>query len=336
MRRSICVTTAVLVLVGFAAHGLADPYTSATTETAPGVDTLITRPTTSAVSAALSTKEKNTEFKATFLPAQFVEHPYDWYFSEARVVLLADTASSLTRISISTGYNPFSLRSSRGDAAIAATSHDCDGVEIGQELEDCNNRRTAAQWPILNSGWIPSLFLTLSYDVYPFGKAASESDPTQQVDLEWDGGPSGQLSIEFRPCEMLRASAWTSLKHTRADGKPGSEKASYIGGGATFSAIAWSFMQKDAVDFPDDYVQEGFVPGIGAGMSLQFLQCDGDEQCAKQRTLQWSVTPFLDILGSSKVQVRLSLPITRFESVDKKTGTDIAGTFSIAGSIGAP
>lgn len=336
MHRKVIVTVILCYSATFnVARAELENYTSASPEPVAGVDALIVRPTLTAVSAALSTKDNNTEFKATFLPAQFIDREYEWPFSEARLVLLSDTSTSLTRVSVSTGYNPFSLRAPRGGAAIEATQKACEGIDPGPEEEKCNDRRTAAQWPLLNRGWLPSVYLTLSYDFYPFGEVPSETMPAQQVDLEWNGGPSAQLSFEFRPRERVRLSGWGTAKRVRSEGKPGTELANYLGGGMSVSTIAWSFRPEEDGKFSKDYIQEGFIPGLGLGCSLQGSRCDGEEDCLKLRTSQWSITPFIDVLASAKLQFRISVPITMFNAVDKN-GTDVAGTFSVAGSIGTP
>jgi hypothetical protein len=306
-----------------------------------GVDTLVSPLTTTSLSAALSTNQRNTEFRATFLPAQFIDRKYSFLLSELRFVLLADTSSSVTRIAVSTGYNPFAIGSDRGgDIIRRAVAHAaCSNAGLGDALTWCNNRRKTEQWKEINSGFRPAVLFTGSYDLYPYGKSPDPNNPTQQVALEWNGGGAGQLSFEFRPQQHWRAQLWGSAKYIRPDGNAGSELSRVLGGGFTLSWIAWDFLPEKPVkstDYPEDYIREGFIPGVALGTSIQIMQCNGEEECAKQRTSQWSATPYVDILVSTKLQLRISVPITRFKAVDAEDGTDIAGTLNIAGSLGTP
>jgi hypothetical protein len=83
-----------------------------------GVATQIAPTQVDLAAAAVSTKEKGTEFKATFVPAKLFDSGYVDVLSESKFVLTSD--GSLTRIGYGVAYNPFALRSKR--AAEIATS----------------------------------------------------------------------------------------------------------------------------------------------------------------------------------------------------------------------
>lgn len=311
-------------------------------EAVPGVDALLTRLTSTSLSTALSTKEKNTEFRATFVPAEFLDVKYRSLFSELRLVLLANTDTSLTRVSVSTGYNPFAPGSARSREAFrSAMAHaGCD--TLGAAMVDCHRRLTRGYWRRLHGGWTPAVLVTGSYDFYPYGRVPDEMDMAKQVALEWNGGPSGQLALELRPHERWRMQAWGTARYVRPDGKPTSSLSTVVGGGLTISGLVVSFLPKDPADaagkvseLPAEYMEQGFIAGIGLGASIQLTHCNGEDKCSKGRTDELSVTPYIDILASSKVQLRLAVPITRFTSASG-SGAEVAGTFSIAGSLGTP
>jgi hypothetical protein len=301
-----------------------------------GVDQLLTSATLTSLTAGLSSQDKSTELRVVVVPSQFVDVAYVPLFSELRVVAVADSASSALRLAVSTGYNPWSFRGYPGKRVIEQSNDDfdCSNLAPGtQAMANCNNRRTAAQWRALRRRWIPSVFATLGYDLYPFGRQPDAADPTREVELQWNGGVTGQLALELRPGELARLSLWGTAKYARPDGAPEAKLARYLGAGATVSFLAWPLLSEAERTQSADYRRDGFLPGVGLGASFQVSRCDGQEKCAKLRTSQWSVSPFLDILASASLQLRLSVPITRYEAVDSD-GVDVAGTFSVGGNLG--
>jgi len=199
---------------------------------------------------------------------------------------------------------------------------------------DCENRRLAAQWPTLNGTWIPSVGLTGFIDTYPAGEGPDPKDTTGQTsaDLEPFGGVGVEGSLSFHPHERIGLDLYISYMKARSSGLPHTKLANNVGGGATFSALFFSFLDDSEKYKSPDYVKAGFLPGLGLGASAQIVYCDGREQCAKERPDQRSVTPFFDVRVKPALQFRISVPITSYTSVDK-TGTDIQPTLSIAGQI---
>jgi hypothetical protein len=311
--------------------------TTATLEPAEGVDELVARTTLTGVSAAVSGSEKGTKFTVNFVPAQFFDFCYFGLLSEAKVSAVADSASSLTRVTLSTGYNPYSLRSTNGDKIIKKNiaTYPCSPPFIGKETyARCTRRRQAKEWEQFNS-IRPAVTAALSIDLYPWGSGPDPDDSSMTARLEPWGGISGQIGLESHPTNGMRLSLWGTTKHIRASGGAGTKLARTLGGGVTFSLVALDFLPSDLADSSNDYIQTGLLPGLVVGASLQGSDCDGDTECVKARTREVSVTPFIDLVASSKLQFRISFPFTRFETASE-TNTEIVPTFSVASTLGTP
>jgi len=201
-----------------------------------------------------------------------------------------------------------------------------------ESLQACTNEAFARQWSKINGTWVPQVSLTGAMDLYPGGDVPSATDPTKTDELEAWGGWRTDLAVTVRPWERGNLDVWGTLRRTRASGKPGTKLVYSHGGGATVSWLWWSFLGKEDRPKSTDYVREGFLPGLAAGVSGQYLRCDGREQCANLRTDSRSVTPFIDVRVKPALQFRLAFPITWFDSVDKN-GAEVAPTFTVAGSI---
>jgi hypothetical protein len=318
--------------------------------------------------AALSTSKNGTEFKATIVPLAAFDLPYLAFVSGISLTIAADTASSLTRAAFSTGYNPFSLRGSRAEHAIeqATQAAQCGtlpteaktcktscgafnnpeqkkvceaecGDALTKALKTCNARRLANEWSYINDTWIPALGFSVAADFYPTG---SQQDPkstsaTPQSLNGW-GGFTLQVSLTFRPNEGVQADFYGSLKPWwRPSGDATARMARYVGGGATLSWLFYSFMDRGRPEQTPDYVKSGFVPGVAVGASGQALSCLTEETCNKGRTRQYSVTPFVELRVKAQVQLRFSVPIAYYK-VAGSDGTELAPTFTIGGTIGAP
>lgn len=86
-----------------------------------GVATQIAPSQVDLASAAVSTKEKGTEFKATFVPAKLFDTGYVDVLSESKIVLTSD--GTLTRFGYGVAYNPFALRSDRAAEIVGLELH---------------------------------------------------------------------------------------------------------------------------------------------------------------------------------------------------------------------
>jgi hypothetical protein len=206
--------------------------------------------------------------------------------------------------------------------------------DVDAKTDKCERKRLAERWSKINATLLPSVGATGFIDLFPYGRAPDPLDTTAQMTagLEHWGGSGVQLSLSFHLSEHLSLDLSGTHKRTRAKGDPHTRLANTDGAAATAAYLAFPFLNQTQLQNDDDYIKSGFIPGIAIGASVQHSDCDGREQCAKQRTTQTSVTPFLDIRVNSKLQLRLSVPLTWYESTDKD-GKDIAPTFSLAGEV---
>jgi len=333
-----------------------------------GVEPLVVGTATDFAAAALTTSKNGTEFKASMVPLAAFDLPYMAFVSDAGLTLTADTSSSLTRATVSTGYNPFSLRGSRASQAMEAASArfqcgtlpddaalckaSCATLVDAKQREvcekrcaeafdkankTCNARREATEWSYINTGWVPALGLSASADLYPTG---SQQDPKSTAaasqSLNGWGGFTVQASLSFRPAETVQADLYGSLKPWwRPSGDPAARMARYLGGGATVAWLFHSFLDRARPEQTADYLKSGFIPGIAMGISGQILSCLSEDTCNKGRTDQYSGTPFLEVRVKSQAQLRISVPITYY-TLRGSNGSELAPTFTLAGTIGAP
>jgi hypothetical protein len=129
----------------------------------------------------------------------------------------------------------------------------------------------------------------------------------------------------------------------RSSGAAHTNLAPSYGGGITLLGMVWPFVRhtkakpeevasNNSLERSPDYIKSGFIPGLSIGVAAQVLACTGRQDCAQGRTLQGSVTPFIDIRAAPLIQFRLSAPVTRFTAVGT-SGTDVAPTFTFATAI---
>ena len=97
--------------------GASGPHEPGTPPTVPhpvdGVNSMIVSLTPAVVSASVSAKQNGTVFQASFMPFQLPQFGYLEWLSETKLVVSTDTSTSLTRIALGMGYNPFSARGHR-------------------------------------------------------------------------------------------------------------------------------------------------------------------------------------------------------------------------------
>ena len=333
-----------------------------------GVEPLVVGTATDFAAAAVSTSKDGTQFKATIVPVAAFDLAYRPFVSDMAVTISTDSSNSLTRATFSTGYNPFSLRGSRGQQAInqslqaaqcgtlpveaaacktscaaytnadqkKACEAECDDA-LSKALKTCNARRAANEWSYINDTWIPALGLSASADFYPTGtRQDPNSTSASSQSLNGWGGFTLQASLSFRPGERMQADLYGSLKPWwRPSGDPSARMARYFGGGATLSWLFYSFLDRGRPEQTPDYLKSGFIPGVAVGASLQALSCTTEDTCNKGRTSQYSVTPFIEVRVKAQLQVRFSVPVAYYK-VAGGDETALAPSFTIGGVIGAP
>lgn len=209
-------------------------------------------------------------------------------------------------------------------------------VKAQAEEKDCEKKRVASEWRVINDSAVPLVTLTAFIDTYPFGKGPDPNDTTGQTSakLEPWGGWGLQPAISFHFAERGAVDAYATIKNVRASGAPGTRLAKYWGAGLTASCLVVSFIGPERQWDSADYVQQGFIPGVAGGISAQYLNCKGREQCVDLKGTQWSATPFFDVRAKPELQVRFSVVLGRYSAVDKK-GTDVAPAVSIGAQFSA-
>lgn len=198
----------------------------------------------------------------------------------------------------------------------------------------CIQDQNARIWRRLNKGFVPAIGITGFVDTYPFGKSSDPDDPSQSKRLEPWGGAGIEPNLSFHPSERTALDVYGRYSKRRASGAADTKLARYLEGGVTASWLAWQFLDEAQLSKSNDYVREGFIPGLAIGASLQASQCDGRDACIKKKTSQLSATPFVDIRVKPALQIRLSTVLAKFDAVDDD-GQDIAPSLSLAGQIGS-
>jgi hypothetical protein len=286
------------------------------------------------LSAAVNGKKDGTTVRVSFVPAEAIDFAYRPLLSEAKFTLSSDSSSSLTRLVFSTGMNPFNLRGLRANDVQRASNelYQC-GLKADKEQRlRCNRQRESWQWSALRSTWIPAVTTSVSTDIYPHGNIQDKTDATKSARAEGFGGVGTQLNLTFQPRERIQLELWGSIKRARTSGEPGTKFSYYLGGGVTMSVLAWSFFDRAALAENADYYHDGFIPGVALGASEQATHCNGQGDCAKGRTQQFSTTYFVDIRVKPSIQVRLSAPVTAYKSV-RGNGSELAPVLTLAGVV---
>ncbi len=333
----------------------ADTFTSAPDPVA-GVDTLLIRPTGSALSSSLAVSSDSSNLTATLTPGELWDSDYNRFWSEIRLALTSEVQSGRSRAALSWTSNPFSLRSARGRAIQASilqasilraegTEEDCSTVAPENKLL-CDQRSKAEEWRQINSAGLreAAFTLTAAYEVYPFGHVPDNDG--MLVTREGNGGVTVQATMELRPTEGQNLTGWLTYKRTQPDGEPGAMHSHNLGGGLAWSGVVRRMFRSKPAELRD-YVDTGFVPGIGLGVSVQVSHCfheadldigDHTHDCDQRRGTQASIALSVDLLASSSVQVRLSVPLEVYDPVQPEGDISwyLKPTLSIAGALGSP
>ena len=203
-------------------------------------------------------------------------------------------------------------------------------------FQRCYDEIYSEQWRRINSTFRPQIGLSLGVDIYPWGSVPDPKDQTGKMtaNLEPFGGVFAQLYLSFHINQRFGIDLHGTYKHARSSGSPHTKLSNTYGGGLLISGMVFSFMDNSNPGLYPEYIKSGFMPGIVVGASGQISFCDGKSNCAKSRTNNYSVTPFIDFRIKPELQFRISLPITFFNAVDK-VNQEIAPTFSLTGSISA-
>jgi hypothetical protein len=304
---------------------------------------------------ALIAPAGGAQFFASFTPSQVHDWRYVPFASDAKITISTDTATSLTRFALSTGYSPFALRSATDGSRMLGiirttarrlqdgwyTIHGKNCADMlsdtltSDEAEWCNRRRLADEWPLVFHTWIPAVNITGAVDVFPYGSVPDPANPSQRLALEPYGGLEGQLTLVFRPREWVELDLMGSASRKRPTGAPNTALAAYYGGAFTPSFLVWSWLDRSRIDRFGDYVKLGFIPGLALGASLQALWCPDGADCVGGKTFDVSVSPFVDVRIKAQLQVRFSVPIEYFETAPRKD-TAVTPTLTLAGAVGSP
>lgn len=224
-------------------------------------------------------------------------------------------------------------RASRLDEEIARLTKAI-SVE-GPRQTKCTSEYLASQWPIVNNSGVPLVGVSVSVDTFPRGTETDPADALETRNLKGWGGIGGELLLSWRIREVANVDFYGTAKRARPTGAFDSHFANYYGGGLTVAGL-YPLIRKKFRARSKDYVRDGFLPGLGGGVSTQHRYCDGKLECEKGRVHQTSATPFVDLRVKPALQFRVSLPISIYKSateVPNEQRTEIVPTFSLAGQI---